>query len=120
MVDRSIVPERPRSSVPRQLQLRHFNDVLPVEFEAINRRRARNAAVRDVPRGQIRPLEGTGEAPVEGGPTGELRLECGEILEVDVEPGIGETPGGASLQTGDANSGSRVRPSPAIACGQAS
>src|SRR5262245_13429339 len=52
-------------------------------------------------RGQIWPFEGTGEAPVEGGPTGELRLECGEILEVDVEPGIGETRGGASLQTGD-------------------
>src|SRR5207245_7300551 len=52
-------------------------------------------------RGQIWPFEGTGEAPVEGGLTGELRLECGEILEVDVEPGIGETRGGASLQTGD-------------------
>src|SRR5262249_58951669 len=37
----------------------------------------------------------------EVGRTGELRLEGGEILEVDVEPRIGETRGGASLQTGD-------------------
>jgi hypothetical protein len=44
-----------------RLKLRYFEDVLPVEFDAINRRRDRIDKGRTEPRGHIKPVR-----PVEG------------------------------------------------------